>query len=153
MLNLQSSFVQTVVVLQLQPIFITKKYILVIVDDYTRFTRVFFLRLKSDTPQILINFIKEIELHIKLPVRRIKSDNGIEFTNQLLNSFLLSKGISHNFSEPYTQHQNGVGRGGIERWSKQLDQCLTLPTYLSTFGLKQWQPHVLFEIEVSFANA
>ena len=48
-----------------------KKHILVIVDDFTRFTWVFFLRLKSETPQVLINFIKEIELQIKLPVRRI----------------------------------------------------------------------------------
>ena len=79
-----------------------KKYILVIVDDYTCFTWVFFLRLKSEIPQIFINFIKEIELQIKFPVRRICSDNGTKFTNHLLNSFLVSKGISHNFSAPYT---------------------------------------------------
>ena len=46
-----------------------KKYIVVIVDDFNRFTWVFFLRLKSETPQILINFTKEIEPEIKLPVR------------------------------------------------------------------------------------
>ena len=54
-----------------------KKYIMVIVDDFTRFSWVFFLRLKSDTPHIMINFIKEIELQIKLPVRRIRSDSQI----------------------------------------------------------------------------
>ncbi|CAH1432412.1 unnamed protein product [Lactuca virosa] len=57
---------------------------------------------------ILINFIKEIELQIKLPVRRIRSDNGTEFSNHLLNSFLVSKGITHNFIAPYTPQQNGV---------------------------------------------
>ena len=52
-----------------------KKYILVIVDDFTRFTWVFFLRLKSETASELINFIKGIEVLIKLQVRRTRSDN------------------------------------------------------------------------------
>lgn len=93
-----------------------KKCILVIVDEFTRFTWVFFLRLKFETPQVLINFIKEIELHIKLPVRRIRIDNGTEFTNQLLNRYLVSKGISHNFSAPYTPQHNGV----VERRNRTL---------------------------------
>ncbi|KAI3690740.1 hypothetical protein L2E82_48947 [Cichorium intybus] len=59
-----------------------KKYILVIVDDYSRFTWVFFLRLKSDTFPELKNFITSIELKIQLPVRRIRSDNGTEFNNK-----------------------------------------------------------------------
>ena len=58
-----------------------KKYILVIVDDFTRFTWVFCLRLKSETASELINFIKGIDPLIKLPVRLIRSDNGTEFTN------------------------------------------------------------------------
>ena len=51
-----------------------------------------------------------------LPVRRIRRDNGTEFTNHLLNSFLVSKGISHNFSAPYTPQQNGV----VERRNRTL---------------------------------
>lgn len=91
-----------------------KKYTLVIVADYTRFTWVLFLRLKSDTPQILINFLKEIELHIKLSVKRIRNDNVIEFTNQLLNSFLVLKWISDNCSTPYTTTKWSSGE---EEWN------------------------------------
>lgn len=54
------------------------------------------------------NFIKEIELQIKLPVRRTRSDNYTEFTNQFLNIFLVSKGINHYFSGLYTLQQSGV---------------------------------------------
>ncbi|KAI3739575.1 hypothetical protein L2E82_29984 [Cichorium intybus] len=79
-----------------------KKYILVIVDDFTRFTWVFFLRLKSDTFLELRNFIVSIELKVQLPVRRIRSDNGTEFNNRQVEEFLASKGIEHNFSAPYT---------------------------------------------------
>ncbi|KAL7619229.1 hypothetical protein Lser_V15G04649 [Lactuca serriola] len=53
-----------------------KKYILVVVDGFSRFTWVFFLRLKSEAPAEMINFIKQIELKLKRPVRRIRSDNA-----------------------------------------------------------------------------
>ncbi|KAI3723832.1 hypothetical protein L2E82_35593 [Cichorium intybus] len=85
-----------------------KKYILVVVDGFSCFTWVFFLRLKSEAPEEMINFIKQIELKLKRPVRRIRSDNGLEFKNKNLDSFLKDKGIEHNFSALYTPQQNGV---------------------------------------------
>ncbi|XP_052626712.1 uncharacterized protein LOC128133358 [Lactuca sativa] len=45
-----------------------KKNILVVVDGFSRFTWVFFLRLKSEAPEEMINFIKQIELKLKRPV-------------------------------------------------------------------------------------
>ena len=93
-----------------------KKYILVVVDGFSRFTWVFFLRLKSEAPEEMINFIKQIELKLKRPVRRIRSDNGLEFKNNTLDSFLKDKGIEHNFSAPYTPQQNGV----VERRNRTL---------------------------------
>ena len=68
-----------------------KKYILVIVDDYTRFTWVFFLKLKSETALKLINFINGIEVLVKIHVRRIWSDNALEFTNVTIKKFLSEK--------------------------------------------------------------
>lgn len=85
-----------------------KTYILVIIDDYTRFIWVFFIRLKSETTCELINFIKGIGVLVKLPVRRIRSDNGSEFTNSTIEKFLTNKGIEHNFSAPYTPQKNSV---------------------------------------------
>nr|KAJ0209793.1 hypothetical protein LSAT_V11C400226980 [Lactuca sativa] len=93
-----------------------KKYILVVVDGFSCFTWVFFLRLKSEAPKEMINFIKQIELKLKRPVRRIRSDNGLEFKNNTLDSFLKDKGIEHNFSAPSTPQQNGV----VERRNRTL---------------------------------
>ncbi|GKB81432.1 retrovirus-related pol polyprotein from transposon TNT 1-94 [Tanacetum coccineum] len=59
-----------------------KKYILVIVDDYSRFTWVKFLRSKDEAPDFIIKFFKMIQVRLKVPVRRIRTDNGIEFVNQ-----------------------------------------------------------------------
>ncbi|GKB11660.1 retrovirus-related pol polyprotein from transposon TNT 1-94, partial [Tanacetum coccineum] len=61
-----------------------KEYILVIVDDYSRFTWVKFLRSKDEAPDFIIKFLKMIQVRLKVPVRRIKKDNGTEFVNQTL---------------------------------------------------------------------
>nr|GFA73653.1 retrovirus-related Pol polyprotein from transposon TNT 1-94 [Tanacetum cinerariifolium] len=64
-----------------------KKYILVIVDDYSRFTWVKFLRSKDETPDFIIKFLKMIQVRLKVPVRRIRTDNGTEFVNQTLRDY------------------------------------------------------------------
>nr|GEY25069.1 putative ribonuclease H-like domain-containing protein [Tanacetum cinerariifolium] len=64
-----------------------KKYIRVIVDDYSRFTWVKCLRSKDKAPDFIIKFLKMIQVRLKVPVRRIKLDNGTEFVNQTLREY------------------------------------------------------------------
>ncbi|GJT62388.1 integrase, catalytic region, zinc finger, CCHC-type containing protein [Tanacetum coccineum] len=64
-----------------------KKYILVIVDDYTRFTWVKFLRSKDETPEFVTNFLKQIQVGLNKTVRFIRTDNGTEFVNQVMSEF------------------------------------------------------------------
>ncbi|GKD18838.1 retrovirus-related pol polyprotein from transposon TNT 1-94 [Tanacetum coccineum] len=52
-----------------------KKYILVIVDDYSRFTWVKFLRSKDETPEVVIKFLKQIQVGLNKTVRYIRTDN------------------------------------------------------------------------------
>lgn len=61
-----------------------KKYIFVIVDYFSCFTWVHFLRPTYETTQVIIDFIKGIEVSLKKKVRRIRSDNGTEFRNHVL---------------------------------------------------------------------
>ncbi|GJT85694.1 retrovirus-related pol polyprotein from transposon TNT 1-94 [Tanacetum coccineum] len=72
-----------------------KKYILVIVDDYSQFTWVKCLRSKDEDPNFIIKFLKMIQAHLKTPVRRIRTDNGTEFVNQTLCKYYENVGISH----------------------------------------------------------
>ncbi|GKC20277.1 retrovirus-related pol polyprotein from transposon TNT 1-94 [Tanacetum coccineum] len=64
-----------------------KKHILVIVDDYSRFTWVKFLRLKDETPEFVIKFLKQIQVGLNKTVRYIRTDNGTEFINQVLTGY------------------------------------------------------------------
>nr|GEW69062.1 hypothetical protein [Tanacetum cinerariifolium] len=75
-----------------------KKYILVIVDDYSRFTWVKFLRSKDETPMFIIKFLKMIQVRLNVPVQRIRTNNGTEFVNQMLRDYYEEVGISHETS-------------------------------------------------------
>ncbi|GJT41230.1 retrovirus-related pol polyprotein from transposon TNT 1-94 [Tanacetum coccineum] len=75
-----------------------KNYILVIVDDYSRFTWVKCLRSKDEAPDFIIKFLKMIQLRLKAPVRRIRTDNGTEFVNQTLREYYEKVGISYETS-------------------------------------------------------
>ncbi|KAJ9546343.1 hypothetical protein OSB04_018886 [Centaurea solstitialis] len=85
-----------------------KKYTLVIVDEYSRYTWVFFLRSMSDAPEEIILFVRKMERLNNLTVRSIRSDHRTEFKNSTLETFFDQKGISQNFSSVRTPQQNGV---------------------------------------------
>jgi hypothetical protein len=75
-----------------------KKYILVIVDDYSRYTWVKFLRSKDEAPGTIITFLKCIQVLLQAPVRIVRTDNGTEFTNQELRTYFEEVGITHQTS-------------------------------------------------------
>ncbi|GJX18820.1 retrovirus-related pol polyprotein from transposon TNT 1-94 [Tanacetum coccineum] len=85
-----------------------KKYILVIVDDYSRFTWVKCLRLKDEALYFIIKFLKMIQVRIKTLVRCIRTDNGTEFVNQTLREYYEKVGISHETYVARSLQQNGV---------------------------------------------
>ena len=75
-----------------------KKYTPVTVDEFSRYTWVFFIISKSDTPNEIISFVKKMEVLNNLTVRSIRSDHGIKFKNSDLDQLFEEKGISQNFS-------------------------------------------------------
>ncbi|GJU91899.1 retrovirus-related pol polyprotein from transposon TNT 1-94 [Tanacetum coccineum] len=64
-----------------------KRYILVIVDDYSRFTWVKFLRTKDEALEIIIKFLKQAQVSLNATVRYLRTDNGTEFLNQTLRNY------------------------------------------------------------------
>ncbi|GJX74601.1 putative ribonuclease H-like domain-containing protein, partial [Tanacetum coccineum] len=85
-----------------------KSYCLVITDDFSRFSWVFFLGTKDETSGILKTFITEIENQLDHKVKVIKSDNRTEFKNSIMNQFCKIKGIKREFNMARTPQQNGV---------------------------------------------
>nr|GEW70457.1 hypothetical protein [Tanacetum cinerariifolium] len=65
-----------------------KKYILVIVDDYSRYTWTLFLRSKDETPEVLKDFLTMIQRNLQATVITVRTDRGTEFLNKTLNAFI-----------------------------------------------------------------
>ncbi|WVZ52304.1 hypothetical protein U9M48_003377, partial [Paspalum notatum var. saurae] len=92
------------------------KYGLVIVDDYSRFTWVFFLSDKGETQEVLKKFMTRAQNEYEVKIKKVRSDNGKEFKNTGVEEYLDEEGIKHEFSVPYTPQQNSV----VERKNRTL---------------------------------
>nr|GEV77318.1 retrovirus-related Pol polyprotein from transposon TNT 1-94 [Tanacetum cinerariifolium] len=90
-----------------------KKYILVIIDDYTRFTWVKFLRSRDEAHGVIIKCLKQIQVCLNATVCNVRTDNETEFVNQTLHEYYENVRISHQTSVARTPQQNGV----VERWN------------------------------------
>nr|GEV33437.1 retrovirus-related Pol polyprotein from transposon TNT 1-94 [Tanacetum cinerariifolium] len=89
-------------------VIIGKRYVLVVVDDYSRYTWVFFLHSKDEASEVIISFIKKTKVNLQLQVQRTRTDNGTEFKNKTLAKFFDEVGITQQFSAARMTQQNGV---------------------------------------------
>jgi hypothetical protein len=69
----------------------SNKYGLVIVDDYSHFTWVFFLQDKNETQEVLKKFLRMTRNEFDAKVKKIRSDNDTEFKNTQVVDFLMKK--------------------------------------------------------------
>ena len=85
-----------------------KSYGFVIIDDYFKFTWVYFLTHKDETLHIFIKHCKKIQNKKGLTFVNVRSDHGGEFDNYGFESFCNELSFGHNFSAPRTFQQNGI---------------------------------------------
>ncbi|RDX93940.1 hypothetical protein CR513_23739, partial [Mucuna pruriens] len=82
----------------------TDLYFLKVVDDKSRYIWVMMLKLKSEVPRHVVNFVAMIETQFNKRVKVIRSDNGTEF---ILKDFYANKGIVHQTNCVATPQKNG----------------------------------------------
>ncbi|CAI7780111.1 unnamed protein product [Closterium sp. NIES-54] len=96
-----------------------ERYFLLVVDDYTRYTTVFPLRSKGQVVDILIPWIRTVRLQLRerfgqdLPVLRLHSDRGGDFSSKLLRDFCHGEGILQSFTLPDSPQRNGIAERRI----------------------------------------
>nr|GFA04074.1 hypothetical protein [Tanacetum cinerariifolium] len=83
------------------------RFVLVVVDDYSRYTWVFFLHLIDEASDVIISFIKKTQVNLQLQVQRVRTDNGTEFKNKTLAKFFDEVGITQQFAAARTPQQKG----------------------------------------------
>nr|GEW25668.1 retrovirus-related Pol polyprotein from transposon TNT 1-94 [Tanacetum cinerariifolium] len=110
------------------------KYILVIVDDYSRYIWTLFLRFKDETPEVLKEFLTMIQRNLQALVITVRTDRGTEFLNKTLNAFFKEEGIEHQTSTTRTPKQNDV----IERRNRTLVEATRTMLSASKLPLFFW---------------
>ena len=91
-------------------------YCLVIVNDYSRYTQVFFLHDKTEVAACFKKFAKRAQNEFEVKLKKIRSDNGKEFDNTNIEAYCDEVGIKHEVSATYTPQQNSV----VERKNQTL---------------------------------
>ncbi|GKD13606.1 retrovirus-related pol polyprotein from transposon TNT 1-94, partial [Tanacetum coccineum] len=111
-----------------------KKYILVIVDDYSRYMWTHFLRSKDETPEVLKDFLKMIQRNLQAHVITVRTNRGIKFLNKTLHAYFKEEGIEHQTSTSQTPKQNGV----VERRNSTLVDAARMMLSASKLPLFFW---------------
>ena len=95
-----------------------RKYGLVVVDDFSRFTWVSFLAHKDEAFSSFIKLLKRIMNEKNTTIVSIRSDHGSKFENQRFEKFWNENGINHNFLVPRIPRQNKIA----ERKNRTLEE-------------------------------
>nr|KYP51592.1 Copia protein [Cajanus cajan] len=82
------------------------KYFLTVVDEFSRFTWIFFMHHKSETQHLLTNFFSFVKTQFNTNIANIRVDNGREFFS--MRDFFTQQGTTYQHSCTYTPQQNGV---------------------------------------------
>lgn len=85
------------------------QYFLSFTDDWSRKVWVYFLRTKDEAFDRFVEWKKMVEVQSERRVKRLRTDNGLEFCNRRFDSFCKEEGIVHHKTCTYTPQQNGIG--------------------------------------------
>jgi len=111
-----------------------KRYILVVVDDFSRFTWVNFIREKSDIFDVFKELCTQLQREKGCGSVRIRSDHGTEFENAKFDEYCLDEGIRHKFSSPIIPQQNGV----VERKNMTLQESARVMLHAKHLPYRFW---------------
>lgn len=112
-----------------------KRYVFLLVDDYTRFSQIIFLIHKEDALDTFSTLIKKHERKLVHQLIAIRSDHGTEFENVKLINYCSSHGLDHNFSTARTPQQNGVTERKNRTLQKMARSMMQLVILLVNSGL------------------
>jgi transposase InsO family protein len=84
------------------------RFVLIFVDDLSRFTWIYFPKKKYEVFQHLKYFKALVETQSEKNIKFLQTDNGGEYVNHEIHNVFHEAGIQLQHTDPYTPHQNGV---------------------------------------------
>ena len=84
------------------------RYFVLFIDDYSRFTHVYFMKHKSEVVEVFWKFKAMVEKQSGCSIKTLRTDNGTEYTSEKFEAFCTQEGINHQLTVVYSPQQNGV---------------------------------------------
>ena len=110
------------------------RYFVTFIDDYSRYTAVYMMKNKSEVLQKLKEFVQSSENFTGKRIKRIRSDNGGEYTSEEFTKYCKSRGIIKEDTIPYTPQQNGVA----ERMNRTIMETVRSILHHADLPLSLW---------------
>ena len=124
------------------------RYYLTFVDDFSRFTMVYLLRSKEEVWEKFAEFKAFVENKFEQKIKRLRSDNGTEYTNYRFQQLIKESGIDHSFTEVETPQQNGVA----ERMNRTIGNGARAVMIDSKIPTRYWPFAVQYVVQMRNAS-
>lgn len=99
------------------------RYVMTLIDDYSCYSRIFLLKVKSEAATRIKEFVAEMQTRFGRKPQVIRSDRGGEYTGKDLLKFYRENGITPQFTVPYSPQQNGKAERK-NRYLVEMTRCL-----------------------------
>jgi transposase InsO family protein len=90
------------------PLLSGKRYFVTFIDEFSRYTWIYFVQHKSNVKMGFQTFYNLVETQFSPKIKKLKTDHGGEYVNIEMTVFLKTKGLIHNLSPPYAYERNGL---------------------------------------------
>lgn len=115
------------------------RYIVTVLDDYTHFTKVYLMKNKFEVPEIIKQYINEAERELDLKVKKVRCDNGGEYTEKEFKIWCQRRGIKLDYTIPHSPQLNGKA----ERLNRSLIEKARALLFQSGLDKEMWGEAVL----------
>ena len=116
-----------------------KNYYVYIVDDFSKYTKIYLIKTKDEASSMFMKFKAESENQLGKRIKRLRLDKGGEYSDRTLKEYCESNGIIHEFIAPYLSQQNGIA----ERKNRTLKEMMNAMLLSSGLSDNMWGEAVL----------
>lgn len=120
------------------------KYYVSFIDDYSRMTKVYMIKNKSQVFDCFVKYKNLVENQLNRKIKKIRSDNGGEYCNAKFQRLCDESGIIHQKSCPHTPQQNGLA----ERYNRTIIERARCMLFDSKLSRVFWAEAVLTAVVI-----
>ena len=119
-------------------------YAMVVIEASCHFGVGRLLAKKEEVASTLKDVVTMLERQSGLKLKKMRSDNGTEFVNSIVESFCRRNGILHETTVPYAPEQNGIAERSIKTYFEMV-RCML---HSAKMDLRYWGEAFMYVVHI-----